>query len=186
MCQCVSFYFLCWAVELVLEKERESFWAATVEPVLQLKDELNFRASQLRQQKVTAESSDGEQVIEKVFVWYGVKTFESVCSWHQHWIACKMATCLNISRKTHILSHQLTPSPSTRNLSSALQVPKHSCSSNKSSNPLACSHSSLSLHTAVHWLPWISCLLDSHSPKVTDVAFDWTRLSASSEDEWQD
>lgn len=68
MRQCVSFYFLSWTVELVLEKERASFWAATVEPVLQLKDELNFRASQLRQQKVTAESSDGEQVIEKVFV----------------------------------------------------------------------------------------------------------------------
>lgn len=68
MRQRVSFYFLSWAVELVLEKERESFWAATVEPVLQLKDELNFRASQLRQQKVTTESSDGEQVIEKVFV----------------------------------------------------------------------------------------------------------------------
>ncbi|XP_075896459.1 coiled-coil domain-containing protein 148-like isoform X1 [Nelusetta ayraudi] len=52
--------------ELVLEKERESFWLATVEPALQLKDELNFRASQLRQQKVTAGGSDQEQVLQKI------------------------------------------------------------------------------------------------------------------------
>lgn len=56
------------ALELVLEKERESFWLATVEPALQLKEELNFRASQLRQPKVTVGASDQELVLQKVFV----------------------------------------------------------------------------------------------------------------------
>lgn len=74
MCLCCVNFFYCCAVELVLEKERESFWLATVEPALQLKDELNFRASQLRQQKVTAGGSDQEQVLQKVFVWYRIKT----------------------------------------------------------------------------------------------------------------
>lgn len=60
--------FQCFAVELVLEKERDSFWVATMQPALQLKDELSFRASQLRQQKVAGGGSDKEQVLQKVLV----------------------------------------------------------------------------------------------------------------------
>lgn len=105
-------FFQCCAVELVLEKERESFWLATVEPALRLKDELNFRASQLRQQKVTVGGSDLEQVLQKVFLWYRIKTSQTVCNRHRHRGACHMPTPLNISRKNmRFLSQTVLPKP---------------------------------------------------------------------------
>lgn len=52
---------------LLLEREREAFRAATVEPVHQLKDDLSFRMDEA-QQHLTARHSNWEQVVEQVCV----------------------------------------------------------------------------------------------------------------------
>ncbi|XP_041807130.1 coiled-coil domain-containing protein 148-like [Chelmon rostratus] len=51
---------------LVLEKEREAFRVATVEPVHQLKDDLCFRLGEVQHQQLTAHQSDWEQVIQQI------------------------------------------------------------------------------------------------------------------------
>ncbi|XP_076602661.1 coiled-coil domain-containing protein 148-like [Chaetodon auriga] len=51
---------------LVLEKEREAFRVATVEPVHQLKDDLCFRLGEVQHQQLTAHRSDWEQVIQQI------------------------------------------------------------------------------------------------------------------------
>ncbi|XP_070832768.1 coiled-coil domain-containing protein 148-like [Chaetodon trifascialis] len=51
---------------LVLEKEREAFRIATVEPVHQLKDDLCFRLGEVQHQQLTAHRSDWEQVIQQI------------------------------------------------------------------------------------------------------------------------
>lgn len=167
------------ALELVLEKERESFWLATVQPMLQVRDELSFRASQLRQQKVPAEGSDQEQVLQKVFVSYQIKTSKSVCSWHQHRRTFQMSTHLNITWEyTGFLSQNVLFKPLNKEspalLSRFLNAPAQLMEEFR--NLFACSRSSACLQTVVHSLRWISCLLDSRSPKVTDAAFGSDRL----------
>lgn len=74
----------------MLEKERELFWLATVQPAIQLKDELIFKASQLRQRKVAAEGSDGNQVLQKVFVRDLIQTSKTVCSCNRQWAGSEM------------------------------------------------------------------------------------------------
>ncbi|XP_056146061.1 coiled-coil domain-containing protein 148-like [Lampris incognitus] len=49
-----------------LEGEREAFRLATVEPVLQLRDDLRFRLAQVRHQPLTPHPSDLEQVLQQV------------------------------------------------------------------------------------------------------------------------
>ncbi|KAK5861202.1 hypothetical protein PBY51_022616 [Eleginops maclovinus] len=50
---------------LLLEREREAFRKATVEPVLQLKDDLGFRLGEARQQ-LTADGSNWEEVKQQI------------------------------------------------------------------------------------------------------------------------
>lgn len=65
--ECASMCHVCLRVGLglVLEREREAFQVATVEPVHQLKDDLSFRMDEA-QQHLTAHHSSWEQVIEQV------------------------------------------------------------------------------------------------------------------------
>nr|XP_046260034.1 coiled-coil domain-containing protein 148-like isoform X2 [Scatophagus argus]XP_046260036.1 coiled-coil domain-containing protein 148-like isoform X2 [Scatophagus argus] len=51
---------------LVLEREREAFRVATVEPVHQLKDDLCFRLGELQHQQLTAHQSNWEQVVQQI------------------------------------------------------------------------------------------------------------------------
>lgn len=57
---------LCWGLGLLLEREREAFRKATVEPVLQLKDDLRFRLGEAQSQDLTANQSDWEEVKQQV------------------------------------------------------------------------------------------------------------------------
>ncbi|XP_038576334.1 coiled-coil domain-containing protein 148-like [Micropterus salmoides] len=50
----------------LLDREREAFRIATVEPVLQLKDDLCFRLGEVQHQQLTAHRSVWEQVIQQV------------------------------------------------------------------------------------------------------------------------
>ncbi|XP_071769827.2 coiled-coil domain-containing protein 148-like [Centroberyx gerrardi] len=52
--------------ELVLEREREAFRIATVEPVHQLRDDLCFRLGEVQHQLLTAHPSNWEQVLQQV------------------------------------------------------------------------------------------------------------------------
>ncbi|XP_018557935.1 coiled-coil domain-containing protein 148 [Lates calcarifer] len=52
--------------ELFLEKEQEAFRIATVEPVLQLRDDLCFRLGEVQHQQLTAHLSNWEQVIQQI------------------------------------------------------------------------------------------------------------------------
>ncbi|XP_030285336.1 coiled-coil domain-containing protein 148 isoform X1 [Sparus aurata] len=51
---------------LDLEREREAFRVATVEPVHQLKDDLRFRLGEAQHQQLTAHRSNWEQVIQQI------------------------------------------------------------------------------------------------------------------------
>ncbi|KAK5921030.1 hypothetical protein CgunFtcFv8_024770 [Champsocephalus gunnari] len=51
---------------LLLEREREAFRKATVEPVLQLKDDLCFRLGEAQSQDLTANQSDWEEVKQQI------------------------------------------------------------------------------------------------------------------------
>ncbi|XP_029314504.1 coiled-coil domain-containing protein 148-like [Cottoperca gobio] len=51
---------------LLLEREREAFRRATVEPVYQLKDDLRFRLGEVKHQLLTAHQSHWEQVIQQI------------------------------------------------------------------------------------------------------------------------
>ncbi|KAJ4933518.1 hypothetical protein JOQ06_030344 [Pogonophryne albipinna] len=51
---------------LLLEREREAFRKATVEPVLQLKDDLRFRLGEAQRQDLTANQSDWEEVKQQI------------------------------------------------------------------------------------------------------------------------
>ncbi|KAI4805323.1 hypothetical protein KUCAC02_009947 [Chaenocephalus aceratus] len=51
---------------LLLEREREAFRKATVEPVLQLKDDLRFRLGEAQSQDLTANQSDWEEVKQQI------------------------------------------------------------------------------------------------------------------------
>ncbi|XP_069558551.1 coiled-coil domain-containing protein 148-like [Brachyistius frenatus] len=52
--------------ELFLERDREAFRTATVEPVHQLRDDLCFRLDEVQQQKLTTHPSNWEQVKQQV------------------------------------------------------------------------------------------------------------------------
>ncbi|KAI3356187.1 hypothetical protein L3Q82_017443 [Scortum barcoo] len=52
--------------ELLLERDRDAFRRATVEPVHQLKDDLCFRLGEIQHQPLTACRSDWEQVIQQI------------------------------------------------------------------------------------------------------------------------
>ncbi|TKS67273.1 Coiled-coil domain-containing protein 148 [Collichthys lucidus] len=51
---------------LVLEREREAFRVATVEPVHQLKDDLCFRLDEVQHEQLTVHRSNWEQVIQQI------------------------------------------------------------------------------------------------------------------------
>ncbi|XP_070694645.1 coiled-coil domain-containing protein 148-like [Pempheris klunzingeri] len=51
---------------VLLERERESFRKATVEPVHQLRDDLSFRLGEVRHQQLTAHRSNLEQVVQQI------------------------------------------------------------------------------------------------------------------------
>ncbi|XP_033990583.1 coiled-coil domain-containing protein 148-like [Trematomus bernacchii] len=51
---------------VLLEREREAFRKATVEPVLQLKDDLCFRLGEAQRQDLIANQSDGEEVKQQI------------------------------------------------------------------------------------------------------------------------
>ncbi|KAF3843080.1 hypothetical protein F7725_001929, partial [Dissostichus mawsoni] len=51
---------------VLLEREREAFRKATVEPVLQLKDDLCFRLGEAQRQDLTANQSDWEEVKQQI------------------------------------------------------------------------------------------------------------------------
>ncbi|XP_033473488.2 coiled-coil domain-containing protein 148-like [Epinephelus lanceolatus] len=51
---------------LLLDREREAFRIATVEPVHQLKDDLCFRLGELQHQQLSAHRSNWEQVIQQI------------------------------------------------------------------------------------------------------------------------
>ncbi|XP_042350644.1 coiled-coil domain-containing protein 148-like [Plectropomus leopardus] len=51
---------------LLLEREREAFRKATVEPVHQLRDDLRFRLGEVQNQQVTVHRSNWEQVIQQI------------------------------------------------------------------------------------------------------------------------
>uniref|UniRef100_A0A3Q3K154 Coiled-coil domain containing 148 n=1 Tax=Monopterus albus TaxID=43700 RepID=A0A3Q3K154_MONAL len=52
--------------ELFLERERETFRMATVEPVSQLRDDLCFRLGEIQQHQITAQPTNWEQVIQQI------------------------------------------------------------------------------------------------------------------------
>ncbi|KAF7665204.1 hypothetical protein LDENG_00149060 [Lucifuga dentata] len=52
--------------ELFLERERESFNIATVEPIHQLRDDLQFRLGQIEHQQLTGRPSNWEQVLQQI------------------------------------------------------------------------------------------------------------------------
>ncbi|XP_028249786.1 coiled-coil domain-containing protein 148-like [Parambassis ranga] len=52
--------------EMVLEREQETFRISTVEPVHQLRDDLRFRLHEVKQQQLSAQPSDWEEVIQQI------------------------------------------------------------------------------------------------------------------------
>lgn len=59
---------MCWGLGMLLDREREAFRKATVEPVHQLKDDLCFRLCEAQHQQPTAHRSNWEQVLQQVCV----------------------------------------------------------------------------------------------------------------------
>lgn len=55
-------------LELFLEREREAFRIATVQPVHQLKDDLCFRLDEVQHQQLTGHPSNWEPVRQQVSV----------------------------------------------------------------------------------------------------------------------
>uniref|UniRef100_A0A3B4Z8X0 Coiled-coil domain containing 148 n=1 Tax=Stegastes partitus TaxID=144197 RepID=A0A3B4Z8X0_9TELE len=61
---CVSVCF--WSLDLCLEREREAFRIATVEPIYQLRDDLRFRLGEIQLQQLAAHPSNWQQVKQQM------------------------------------------------------------------------------------------------------------------------
>lgn len=149
---------LCVGLGLLLERDREAFRVATVEPVHQLKDDLSFRMDEA-QQHLTARHSDWEQVIEQVRVIWHKSMLECPSVWPQ-----LALTELNLVKAVEQWKCLIPSFWAFNNASQlcSLQVPNQNSPAHRTQVwTLQLAHTMLAAYTqrCIHY-PWISCLLD--------------------------
>ncbi|KAM3861956.1 coiled-coil domain-containing protein 148-like [Diretmus argenteus] len=101
--------------ELFLQREREAFRIATVEPVHQLRDDLHFRLGEIQHHQLNAHPSDWEQVLQQVNF---VKDQQEDISERLH------AECLALEEEISALGLEDSPTSASDVLVSTEEIPE--------------------------------------------------------------